>query len=199
MIGQNLHIALLHYPVYNKQRKEIVSAVSPIDLHDISRAARTYNVGSFSLVTPLLDQQDLAQRVVKHWTEGFGATYNPTRKDALSLVRIKSNLNEVVEEIEKLGHGRPKITATDARPFPDPISYDKMARLIKEDKTPHLILFGTAWGLTVECIGQADYTLEPIASGGDYNHLSVRTAAAIILDRLLGTGNTKSCCTYSGG
>jgi hypothetical protein len=32
----------------------------------------------------------------------------------------------------------------------------------------------------------ADLLLEPIAAASDYNHLSVRAAAAIILDRLLG-------------
>jgi hypothetical protein len=33
---------------------------------------------------------------------------------------------------------------------------------------------------------QADYILEPIYGPGEYNHLSVRSAVAIILDRLLG-------------
>jgi hypothetical protein len=47
-------------------------------------------------------------------------------------------------------------------------------------------LFGTGWGLTEELFDRADFILEPIKGSGDYNHLSVRTAAAIILDRLLG-------------
>ena len=47
-----------------------------------------------------------------------------------------------------------------------------------------LLLFGTGWGLTVEVLGQADMVLEPIRGVGDYNHLSVRAAAAVILDRL---------------
>ena len=47
-----------------------------------------------------------------------------------------------------------------------------------------MILFGTAWGIAKEFIGNADYLLEPILGVSDYNHLSVRTAAAITLDRL---------------
>jgi hypothetical protein len=45
---------------------------------------------------------------------------------------------------------------------------------------------GTGWGLTEECFSAADFILEPIAGNGSYNHLSVRSAAAIMLDRLLG-------------
>jgi hypothetical protein len=51
-----------------------------------------------------------------------------------------------------------------------------------------LLLFGTGWGLTNEMLAECDFVLEPIAGLGknSYNHLSVRSAAAIILDRLLG-------------
>jgi hypothetical protein len=46
---------------------------------------------------------------------------------------------------------------------------------------------GTGWGVTETILAQADHALEPIQGGTDYNHLSVRSAAAIILDRVLGT------------
>jgi hypothetical protein len=52
---------------------------------------------------------------------------------------------------------------------------------------PYLLVFGTAWGLAEPFISEADYILEPISGRTDYNHLSVRSAAGIILDRLLGT------------
>ena len=51
---------------------------------------------------------------------------------------------------------------------------------------PYVLILGTAWGLAEEFISLADYVLEPIAGSTDYNHLSVRSAAAIIFDRLLG-------------
>jgi hypothetical protein len=47
-------------------------------------------------------------------------------------------------------------------------------------------LLGTGWGLTEAVLSQSDYVLEAVEGQGDYNHLSVRSAAAIILDRLLG-------------
>ena len=60
----NLHVALLHYPVYNRQRQVIVSAVTNLDIHDIARAALTYGVKSFYVVTPLQDQQKLVKRLL---------------------------------------------------------------------------------------------------------------------------------------
>lgn len=49
-----------------------------------------------------------------------------------------------------------------------------------------LILFGTGWGLAPEVVAEVDAFLPPVGGGGTYNHLSVRSACAIILDRLLG-------------
>jgi hypothetical protein len=49
-----------------------------------------------------------------------------------------------------------------------------------------MVMFGTAWGLDKEVVDQADFILDPVEGGTNYNHLSVRTAAAIILDRLVG-------------
>jgi hypothetical protein len=55
-----------------------------------------------------------------------------------------------------------------------------------EDDTPILLLFGTGYGMTKETMEKFDFILEPIYGAGEYNHLSVRSAAAIILDRLAG-------------
>jgi hypothetical protein len=48
-----------------------------------------------------------------------------------------------------------------------------------------LLLFGTGWGLADEVLEAADALLPPLAGPSGYNHLSVRAAAAIVLDRLL--------------
>ena len=180
----SLHIALIHYPVYNKHREVIASAVSGLDLHDIARAARTYGVRSFSVVTPLADQQKLARRIVAHWTDGFGATYNPNRKEALSLVNVRASLQDVVDDISNSDQMKPKTVITDAKPHLHQISYERLTQMLKHG-SPYLLLFGTAWGLTEDFINKADYVLSPIQGRGSYNHLSVRSAAAIILDRLL--------------
>jgi hypothetical protein len=35
-------------------------------------------------------------------------------------------------------------------------------------------------------MAEADYVLDPVLGNTDYNHLSVRSAAAVILDRVFG-------------
>ena len=61
-----------------------------------------------------------------------------------------------------------------------------LSKQIFEDDKPYLLLFGTGWGLTDEVMSMSDYILEPIRANSKYNHLSVRAAVAIILDRLFG-------------
>jgi hypothetical protein len=181
----NLYLALIHHPVYNKNGEVIASAVSNLDLHDISRAAKTYGVRAFYIVTPLADQRELAERILSHWTEGVGARYNPDRSEALRLIRVAVSLRAVRDEIAANGEGVPVTVVTDARPHPRNISYRALAEMLK-GQHPYLLLFGTGWGLTREFIDKADYVLAPIMGHTGYNHLSVRSAAAIVLDRLLG-------------
>ncbi|MDY6837195.1 MAG: RNA methyltransferase [Thermodesulfobacteriota bacterium] len=185
-LDSNLYLALVHHPVYNKNGEVIASAVSNLDLHDISRAAKTYGVGAFYVVTPLRDQRELVRRIVSHWTEGLGAAYNPDRRDALRLLRIVASLDAALDEISASGLGRPLTVATDARPYAGRISYKGLLERLKS-RRPLLLMFGTAWGLTQEFIEKADCVLAPIKGPTVYNHLSVRSAAAIVLDRLLGT------------
>ncbi|MBT8330951.1 MAG: RNA methyltransferase, partial [Deltaproteobacteria bacterium] len=40
----NLYAALIHYPVVNKNGATIASALTNLDLHDISRATKTYGL-----------------------------------------------------------------------------------------------------------------------------------------------------------
>ena len=183
--SSNVYLALIHHPVYNKNSEVIASAVSNLDLHDISRAAKTYGVQAFYIVTPLADQGELVERIVSHWTEGVGARYNPHRSEALRLIKVAVSLDAVRHEIAGNGQEEPVTVVTDARPHPRNISYDALADMLKSER-PYLILFGTGWGLTREFIDKADYVLAPIMGHTGYNHLSVRSAAAIILDRLLG-------------
>jgi len=181
----NLYLALIHHPVYNKNGEVIASAISNLDLHDISRAAKTYGVPAFYVVTPLADQRELVERIVSHWTEGVGARYNPDRTEALRLIRVAVSLDAVRNEIACNGKGVPVTVVTDARPHPRNIGYSALAEMLKNEY-PYLLLFGTGWGLTREFIDKADYVLTPIMGHTKYNHLSVRSAAAIVLDRLLG-------------
>ena len=181
----NLSIALIHYPVTNKNGVIIASAVTNLDLHDMARSAKTYGVRAFYAVTPLEDQKELAGKLVDHWVKGGGARYNPKRREAMELVNIRDNLKQVIEEIGEVNGQRPKIVATCARPQSGNVPYGDLRQMLKEG-APCLLLFGTAWGLAPDCLTQADIILDPVKGTGQYNHLSVRSATSIILDRLLG-------------
>ncbi len=182
----NLYIALLHYPIYNKNKKIVTTAVTSFDIHDIARAARTYDVSGFYIVMPIEAQKNLCERIISHWTEGFGAGYNPTRKEALRIVSIVPDLKAVKDDIYKSKKIRPKVVATDARIFKGSIDYLRLRKKIREDNLPYIILLGTGWGIAKRVMNSADYILKPIRGEAEYNHLSVRSAASIIMDRLLG-------------
>jgi len=184
-IMPNLYVALIHYPVVDKNGEIIASAVTNLDLHDISRAAKTYGLRSFYVVTPLEDQKELVLRIISHWTNGIGARYNPKRRRALELIRVKDSFSEVLDQVADTENDYPITIATCARKYPTNISYEKLRAMLNNGK-PYVLTLGTAWGLAEEFISKADYVLDPIAGTADYNHLSVRSAAAIILDRLLG-------------
>ena len=180
-----LDIALIHYPVINKVGETIGSAVTNLDLHDIARAARTFGVDHYYIVTPYTDQHTLVQEILDHWQTGYGATYNPARKTALDRVKIAGSLEAVITLITEQRGRKPLLLTTSARAQENSISYRETRRRIATGE-PILLLFGTGHGLAPELSETADYTLPPIESTTGYNHLSVRSAVSIILDRLLG-------------
>lgn len=181
----NLYIGLVHYPIYNKRGEVATAAVTNFDIHDIARCARMFGLGGFFIITPLESQVQLVERLIRHWVEGEGSIYNPTRKEPLSLVRIFRSIDEAEQEIYHLWKKRPKRIATGASLPIHPLGFGGLRELLKDRETPFFMLFGTGWGLTLEVKENSDYILAPVEGKG-YNHLSVRSAVAIILDRLLG-------------
>ena len=184
--GNNVSIALLHYPVYDKNRLVVTTSVTNLDIHDIARSAKTYGLFRYYIVTPVAEQKALTERIRRHWLEGWGATYNPKRREALELVQVATDLKAALAELA-IVFGRPvKVVMTGAQGRPGSITTEVMAEMIKNDSQPYLLVFGTGWGMTEEVFSLADIILEPIRGPVPYNHLSVRSAAAIILDRLFG-------------
>jgi hypothetical protein len=180
----DIHLALIHYPVFNKVGETVTSSVTTLDVHDISRAAKTYAVDSFYVVTPLKTQRELVERLIGHWMTGYGAEYNPTRKEALLTTRVGNNLKETIKDIAKRCGQTPTTVATGARQFPQSIGFSQLRGEL-ECGGSFLLMFGTGWGLDNSILQGADYVLDPIDGVGGYNHLPVRSAIAIILDRLL--------------
>ena len=181
-----LYIALIHYPVYNKRFKIINTAFTNLDVHDIARSAATYGIKKFYLVQPNPEQQKLVNRVLDHWIEGEGSTFNKSRSEALNLVALRDTLEDVTREIENIEGNKPVTIVTDARSADNMIGFEDLRELIfSEKEEPYLLLLGTGWGLANEIMDSADFRLKPVSGYTNYNHLSVRSAAAIILDRLL--------------
>jgi hypothetical protein len=182
----SLNIALIHHPVMNKRGEVIGSAVTNLDIHDIARAAKTYGVSKYYITTPYKDQQQLVRELLAHWQTGHGATYNPARKEALSIVELADSLEEVISCLTEQYGKRPLIVATSALVRENTLSYAELGQRIANEE-PVLLLFGTAHGLAPEILQLTDVTLPPIKGGTQYNHLSVRSAASITIDRLLGS------------
>lgn len=183
---EKIYIALIHYPILGKDGFIISTAVTNLDIHDIARSARTYGIKRYYIVTSLPAQQDIIHKVLDFWKKGFGKKYNPNRGEALKLVKPAWYLEDVIEDIEKEEGEKPIMFFTSAKKRPSTIPYEKGRQIILETDKPVLILFGTGWGLPDEILRICDFALDPIRGNWDFNHLSVRAAIAIILDRLIG-------------
>lgn len=189
----SFYVGLVHYPVMNRKGERIASAITSIDLHDFARLCKTYEITRCFIITPLIDQHELAKRLLSHWCEGIASIIHPGRARALETIVLVDSIEDALKEV-KMAEGKiPNIWATSAR-VRNPektISFLDASKLLSmPDRSPVILLFGTAWGLADEVFERADYILEPIFGKTSYNHLSVRCAAAIIIDRLFGSKQT---------
>lgn len=181
-----LNVCLLHYPVLGKDGRIISTAVTNLDIHDIARTCRTYDVDHYYIVTNLPAQQQIVTNVIEYWTKGPGRLQNPSRYEALKLVVLKSYIEEVFEDVTRRCGVKPVIFFTSAKKEEGVITYAEASRIMEEEEGPVLILFGTGWGMPQEILSMCDHRIEPVRGNAGYNHLSVRSAVAIILDRLIG-------------
>lgn len=186
--GRNLYIALIHYPVLLREgnpdrEKSGASSLTNLDVHDIARCSRSYGVGGLFMVTPLKDQQRILQELLDHWTKGAGSRSNPDRAEALSLVRQADSFEDAVAAVEAQTGQKPWIVATSARPEGG-LAAAQVRETLKE--RPVLLLLGTGHGLAPQLMQQCDAVLRPVRWLDAYNHLPVRGAAAVMLDRILG-------------
>lgn len=182
-------IALMHTGIVLKDGRVGTTSVTSIDVHDIARSSATYNVQDYFVVTPLIDQQKIVKTILDFWQEKeLGMEYNRHRYEAISRVHVVEQLAHVVEKIEKKTGKKPIIIGTSARfkkGIEKMISYHDQAKVWAHDR-PVLILLGTGHGMGQELLDQCDYFLQPLQGFATFNHLSVRSAAAIILDKWLG-------------
>ncbi len=187
-----LHLALVHHPCVDRQGREYTTALTNVDLHDIARSGRTYGAETLFVVTPITLQQRMVGEVVRHWTEGEGAHRNDRRASAMCRVEAAGSLEDAIAAIAARDGARPLVAVTSAQmPHPD-LDWPGMRDRLAQPGPPLLLVFGTGWGLAPRVLENADlrlpalYADRALAGGDGYNHLSVRAAAAIALDRLRG-------------
>ena len=158
------------------------------DIHDIARISRSYGMGPFYVATPLEDQARLLADILRHWVPGAGGIAKPDRSRALALTRGVSSIEEAVALAADRAGAAPRLVGTSAawsekkRAAP-PIAAAQVREWLREG--PVLLLLGTARGLAPEALELCHARLRPLRFL-DENHLSVRSAAAILADRILG-------------
>ena len=179
---RRLAVALVHHPILDAKGGVTTSTLTSLDLHDLARSARTYGCTDFFIVHPIPAQRTLGQRIVDHWTHGSSAKRIPDRKDALALVRIVTTL----EEAEQALGDDVERWVTAARSRANVTSFVAARAALEGEGPPVLVVFGTGWGLADSVMEGAARILEPIRGPEAWNHLSVRAACAISLDRLRG-------------
>lgn len=182
MIFKPMAIALVHYPVLDRRGDVVTSAVTNLDIHDLARLATSYNLSRYYLVTPAVEQQILTRRIVEHWQKGAGASYNPDRCQALDCLRVMNSLDEALVDWRIVAGPDARAVLTGARHH-DGIDYPQASSLAAE--SPVMLVFGTGHGLAPEIYTADRSCLKPVRAG-QYNHLSVRTAAAVVIDRIIG-------------
>ena len=186
-IRNKVHLALRHDSVLGRQNTIIHANVTQIDLHDFCRLVATYALGGFHAVTEIGAQHEICQNILDFWNEGYGKDYNPDRVVALQKMRIHKDFQQLVTELTELDGEAPLLVGTSAKPFEDSkkvLDFSAFSDIIARSDRSVVIQFGTSWGLSTEQLDRCDWVLPPIYGYDGYNHLSVRCAAAIIVDRL---------------
>ncbi|MEM9491895.1 MAG: tRNA (guanosine(37)-N1)-methyltransferase TrmD [Myxococcota bacterium] len=186
-----VYVALVHHPVIDRYGAVVTSAITNLDVHDIARSCATYGLAGYVVVTPVAAQRDKVERILSAWHSGQQQGAD-NRIDALSLVRASESIEQAGQAIAAEHGQAPLLVATSARSderqsATPAISFGALQQRMKDrDERPVLLLFGTAWGLSESAIEQSDQVLTLISGRPTFNHLSVRSAVAIVLDRLFG-------------
>lgn len=180
----NFYLGLVHHPIRNKRGEVVTTSVTNLDIHDIARSCETYGISTYFIVTPLQAQHELVNRILGHWKEDRSSLYNPDRQQALGKVELTESIESALAKIEEVEGKKPILAVTGANFTEYQGDTEELKKKARVDSRPVFLLFGTGWGLHENVTDGADFKLVPLRSNTDYNHLSVRSAVAIYLDRL---------------
>lgn len=186
-LAARTYIALVHHPVYDKRGTLVTTALTNLDLHDIARSATTYGLAGYCIVTPVTSQREKAEHIAAMWHEIARGEH---RAAALARVSVAADVASAAAAISSRHGHAPSVVATSAsrENFSQikRMSPVAAAQRFCAEPAPLLLLFGTGWGLADQHLPMVTHVLEPINGATDWNHLSVRSAVAVTLDRLFG-------------
>ncbi|MBA2544233.1 MAG: tRNA (guanosine(37)-N1)-methyltransferase TrmD [Deltaproteobacteria bacterium] len=192
-LAARTHIALVHHPVTDRTGKVVTTSMTNLDIHDIARSSLTYGLAGYHLITPVTVQREKAEYIAGLWAQENQVRTPPKsggRGDALALIQTADSIDTTIAAITDRHGVAPLVVATSARAESFPAATRQTPEALRAEATlspnPILILLGTGWGLADSLIPGVSRMLAPIEGSSDWNHLSVRSAAAILLDRLFG-------------
>ncbi len=187
------YVILAHHPVHDRVGEVVTTSVTNLDVHDVARSAATYGLGGYFPVTPIAAQREKIRQILAAWegqaaAEGAAADH---RLAALRLVRPAETIDAALAAIEADIGARPRVVVTSAERAsgdgdPPPISFDSLRAALPDEGEALALIFGTGFGLADAALRAADARLAPISGVPEFNHLSVRSAVGIALDRLFG-------------
>jgi tRNA (guanine37-N1)-methyltransferase len=182
-LASRTHLALVHHPVVDRTGAIVTTALTNFDVHDLARSAMTFGLAAFHVVTPIASQREKAEHIAALWM-GDGE-HGEHRARALQLVRTAASLDDVIANLDA-----PVVVGTSANPASFPgvprRTPDALCAEFATDTRPLIVILGTGWGLADSLLPSVSRVLTPIAGATTWNHLSVRSAGAILLDRLFG-------------
>lgn len=178
-----LTVALVHHPVVDRRGDEIASTVDHFDVMDGSRLSLAYPLWRLYVVNPVPAQRALVERLIRHGTQAAG---RDAARGAFAKTAWAPDLDAVIGEHERELGSRPTVVATSARGSARDVGVAAVRERLHAGE-PMLLLVGKAWGLAPRLLDDAPLRLAPIDAGTGFNHLSVRSAMAILVDRLLGS------------
>ncbi len=183
--GRNLSFCLCHFPVHLEQGRIGSSSLTNLDVHDIGRISHSYGMCPFFILLSLKEQREILDNILRHWNNLDNPQTNQDRKKALSQVFPVQSFAELEEKATAYYGLRPIFIVSSAS-WPDRkqiLTPEDVRRICQN--YPAIILLGTARGLDLKSLAFNFDILRPLRFL-DENHLSVRAAAAIIADRILG-------------
>ncbi|HTR55161.1 MAG TPA: tRNA (guanosine(37)-N1)-methyltransferase TrmD [Kofleriaceae bacterium] len=186
-LAARTHLALVHHPVLDREGQVITTSLTNFDIHDLARSAMTYGLAGYHVVTPVASQREKAEHIAAAW---IGDEDGEHRAAALRLVRAHPSIEAAIEAVGAEHGAPPRVVATSARAGvfagAEVRSCEALAAEASADPAPLLVLLGTGWGLADALIPSVTRVLAPIEGASSWNHLSVRSAGAVLLDRLFG-------------